>query len=127
MKRIGFTMLALAACLAGANCGGGGDSTTGVTTPPPGDPHEVVVSNDKFTPASMTVPTGTTVTWTWDACSGDLYGDQTCTDHQVGFDDGPTSALQSTGTYSRAFDKAGTYPYHCLVHGVAMSGSIVVQ
>lgn len=120
-------MLALAACLAGASCGGGADSTGITQQQGGGNPHEVIVSNDQFTPSTLTVPVGTTVNWTWDACSGDLYGTQTCTNHQVGFDDGPTSQLQSSGTFTRTFAAAGTYPYHCLVHGVAMSGTITVQ
>ena len=71
---------------------------------------------------------GTTVQWAWNSCSGGgVYGGQTCVTHDIVFDDGATSGGKSQGTYSRAFASAGTYPYHCSIHGTAMSGSIIVQ
>jgi plastocyanin len=45
----------------------------------------------------------------------------------VVFDDGVSSGLQDQGTYSRTFKAAGTYPYHCAVHGLAMAGSVTVN
>jgi plastocyanin len=45
----------------------------------------------------------------------------------VVFDDGVSSGLQDQGTYSRTFTAAGTYPYHCAVHGLAMAGSVTVN
>jgi plastocyanin len=80
-----------------------------------------------FTPGSKTVAVGTSVVWTWNTCSGDVYTGQTCVAHNVVFDDGATSGLMDQGTYARTFSVAGTYPYHCAVHGLAMSGSITVQ
>jgi plastocyanin len=44
----------------------------------------------------------------------------------VTFDDGPTSPNQATGGFSRVFDKAGTYPYHCVNHP-GMTGSVTVK
>jgi plastocyanin len=32
----------------------------------------------------------------------------------------------ATGTYIRTFSAAGTFPYHCTIHGVAMAGTVVV-
>ena len=43
------------------------------------------------------------------------------------FDDGPTSPIQSSGNFSRAFATAGTYTYHCKVHGAAMAGTVIVK
>jgi plastocyanin len=34
--------------------------------------------------------------------------------------------LGNGGVYMHTFATAGTYPYHCSVHGLAMSGSITV-
>jgi len=74
------------------------------------------------------VSVGANVTWNWDTCTGDGYGGSTCGSHSVQFDDGgPSSAIKSSGTFSRMFAAAGTYTYHCLVHGTAMSGTIVVH
>ena len=131
--RIGLSALALVACLAGASCGGGGDASTGPVTqnPPPEDGNGAVsVTNDAFTPSSVTIAAGKTVIFTWNSCSSDAssgYPTTTCVDHQVGFDDGTQSAVQNSGTFERTFAAAGTYPYHCLIHGVAMSGTIIVQ
>lgn len=127
------TILAVAAIFL-AGCGGGGGSTTAPNTttsnpPPAGTPNSVVVTNNVFTPESMSTTAGSTVTWTWDSCSGgDGYGyGQTCVAHEIVFDDGATSGQKSSGTYDRTFANAGTYPYHCKIHGASMSGSVVVK
>jgi len=124
MLKKGFTTVAIA-CLFG--CGGG--STSPVTqnnnnsTPPPGG---VAVTNNVFTPASQTVSVGSAVQWAWDTCTGDGYNGQACVAHNIVFDDGVSSGTQDHGTYSRTFTAAGTYPYHCAIHGIAMSGSVTV-
>jgi plastocyanin len=84
-----------------------------------GDSRVVTVGNNYFSPAAITVPRGTTVTWQWapDASS-----------HSVTFDDGESSAVRDAGSFSRTFDFTGTYTYYCTVHGRAvMSGAVEVQ
>jgi plastocyanin len=122
--------VALALISVGA-CGGSGGSTapnnqpTGNTTPPAGG---ISVTNNNFSPSAKSVVVGTDVKWAWNTCSGDSYsGGQTCVGHSVTFDDGVTSATQDQGTFNRTFAVAGTYNYHCAVHGAAMSGTITVQ
>ena len=119
------------------SCGGGGGG--GYSTAPPGNNNNnnntpptattsVSVKNNTFTPGDISVSSGVTVTWTWDSCTDDGYGGpQTCVDHNVTFDDGAVSPTKSSGVYTRSFATAGTYPYHCAVHGAAMSGRVVVQ
>jgi len=106
------------AILALAGCGGGGgsDSPTGPAT---GGTASVTVGNFFFSPASITVATGATVTWTW--ATGDTL-------HTVTFDDNaPGSSPQSSGTFQRTFATAGTYTYFCSIHGKnVMSGSVTV-
>lgn len=127
-----------AAMLAG--CGGSGSgyrtppttpspptTTPGVGTPPSGD--VVILGDASFSPASLTVSAGTTVTWQW-TCSSDGYGSTSgCVTHTVTFDDGSNiaSAPQDSGTFNRTFTTAGTYKYHCAIHGAAMSGVVVVK
>jgi plastocyanin len=136
--RFTIALLAVAAAFPAA-CGGGGGSNS-VTTPnqpstplTPASPNDVLVENNSFNPATLTVAAGTTVKWTWATCTGgnDPYSGgtgQTCVDHSVTWDDGSSaSATQSAGTYQRAFATAGTYKYHCIVHGTSMSGTVVVQ
>jgi len=124
--------------IAAAGCGGsstapssGGNNNTGNNPPPTNNPpstsSSITVSNNFFDPSSTTVAVGTKVTWTWNACSGDGYGGQTCTSHNIVFDDGASAPSQQEGSWSRTFNTAGTYKYHCTVHGSAMSGTVVVQ
>lgn len=132
----------LSICLAtAAACGGGGGGggTTGPTNTNPGGTtnpgggvtNTVNVGADQtFNPATVTVPAGTTVTWQWPSTCSDGYGGYyTCPTHSVVFDDGSNiqSPTQSTGTFTRTFSAAGTYKYHCAIHGSSMSGQVVVQ
>ncbi len=126
-------VLVVALIAAVSGCGGGGATNVPPNTPPPpppGTPNSVVITNNVFSPGVLTVSTGATVTWTWDSCTGVAgYGaGQTCISHNVTFDQGTSnSGDQSSGTFTRAFAAAGTYPYHCTIHGVGMSGKVVVQ
>ncbi len=105
------------ALLVAASCGDGSTSGPDNNNQNPG-PNEVRVGNNFFNPSPRTVTAGTTVTWTWNAGS---------VQHNVTFTGGPSSATQSSGTFTRTFTTAGTFNYLCTVHGAAMSGSIVVQ
>ena len=134
--RSAVMLLALAALGCGGGGGGGGAPSgpsgggTQTPPPPPGPPNSVVITNNSFTPADLNVARNATVTWTWDSCSGgDGYGvGQTCVSHSVVFDDGATgSGAQSSGAFSRTFAAAGTYQYHCSLHGSSMSGRVIVQ
>jgi plastocyanin len=124
-----FVVLAVAG-LYGCGGGYGGDSTAppnqNTNTPPP--VGGISVDNNSYSPSAKTVPVGTTVQWAWNSCTGDpYYGGTTCTAHSVTFDDGTGSPTQDHGTFSKGFNAAGTFNYHCSVHGAAMAGSITVQ
>jgi plastocyanin len=118
-----------------SSCGGGTSgypTGSGAQNPPPGaqppaTTTAITVENNRFDPSATSVATGTMVTWTWDACRDDGYGGTVCTAHDVTFDGGGGSSTQSTGTYSRQFNNAGTFNYRCTVHGTAMSGQIIVR
>lgn len=114
-------LLALSLVLAVAGACGGGGTTYPTQTPPqttpPSTSNAVSVGDNFFNPSATTVSANTTVTWTWNGKNP----------HTVSFDDGVTSAEQSTGTYSRTFTTAGTYKYHCKVHGQSMAGTITVK
>lgn len=119
-----FLMVALASCGGagmdritgggggGMGNGGGGGGGAG------GGSNEVTVRDNSYNPSSIIVSKGTVVTWNWAAGS---------TNHSVTFDDGVTSATVASGSYSRTFAATGTFPYHCLVHGLSMSGSVTVR
>jgi plastocyanin len=109
--------LALAALLAA--CGDGyGSSNSGITgTTTSSTSNAVRVADNSFTPSATTVAPGTTVTWTWAGAR----------EHNVTFDDGTASATQTSGTFQRTFSAAGTFSYHCTIHGTAMSGVVTVR
>ncbi len=140
MKRV-RAIISLSICVAAASCGGAGAGnsyTTGPGTQPGGGSNgsptatnQITITDaNSFNPGVVTVPAGTTVTWTWSSCSADGYGGYSaCTSHNVTFDDGSniSSATQNSGTFSRTFAAAGTYKYHCSIHGAAMSGEVDVK
>ncbi|HSQ29340.1 MAG TPA: plastocyanin/azurin family copper-binding protein [Gemmatimonadaceae bacterium] len=130
--------LVLAACGGGSggyNVGPGGNNGGNNSGGNTGgnNPNVVAVTGAlTFNPSTLTVPTGTTVTWKWDACTdtGGYGGSGTCVSHNITFDDGSglTSGTQSSGTFARTFNSVGTYKYHCSIHGAdVMSGQVVVQ
>jgi len=80
---------------------------------------DVTIDNFSFTPASVTVTVGTTVTWT----------NKDDVPHTVVSDDKTTfrsKALDTDEKYSYTFTKAGKYDYFCSVHP-RMTGEIVVK
>jgi plastocyanin len=99
----------LAALVAAAACSD--DNGDGGSGPEP--EGDVIVEDNDFEPSNLEVAPGATVVWAWAPGS---------TVHNVTFDDGEASDDQSSGTYQRSFETAGTFPYHCTFHGTATSG-----
>jgi plastocyanin len=75
----------------------------------------VHVRDDSFGPQVQTVAAGTTVEWRWAGASP----------HDVTFD-GFASPVQTSGTYSHSFTRAGAYAYRCTLHE-HMLGEVVVH
>lgn len=78
----------------------------------------VTISGFAFSPQTLTVAKGTTVTWTNNDSST----------HSVTSDTGVwDSGNLSTGkSFSFTFNQVGTFPYHCNIHS-SMTAKIVVQ
>lgn len=137
MQRLRFLSLgALAVVL--ASCGGsGGEVGTSPNTPSNNNPNgglsssnTVTVGSSTFSPGVVTIQAGNSVTWKWDSCTDGGYGGYaSCVSHNVTFDDGSNiaSVVQDSGSFSRSFSTPGTYNYHCVIHGSAMSGQVVVK
>ncbi len=79
---------------------------------------EIKIDNFSFGPQTVTVPVGTTVTWT----------NHDDIPHTVVSTDGvfKSKVRDTDEKFSYTFTKAGTYPYFCSVHP-KMTGQIVVQ
>jgi plastocyanin len=100
------------------------------TASDPGAPAPVQIQlrndggNNRFEPANVTVPLGTTVTWSW--VGG--FHDVTPTGDPVFIGSGP--AVPPPNSYSHTFNSPGTFLYFCSVHGTAgtgMHGTIEVR
>jgi plastocyanin len=77
-----------------------------------------------FSPSSVTVAPGETVTWVW---AGVFHS--STSDSQSGAEVWD-SGIISTGQFSHTFTTPGTYPYYCSLHsmpgGTAMNGTVQV-
>jgi len=118
---VATVLLSLAAC-GGVTSpdGGGGDPVGQVTV---GDILFRSAHNGTQNPAVDTIVAGSSVTWTWNGGS-----------HSIQSTGLPPEVFRNSvvlvganATYSVTFRTPGTYPYQCMVHGSAMTGSIVVQ
>ena len=81
---------------------------------------EVKVDNFSFSPATLTVAAGTTVTWT---NRDDIPHTVVSTDDPKVF---KSKVLDTDEKFTFTFSKAGTYPYFCSVHP-KMTGTVVVK
>jgi plastocyanin len=100
--------LALGIALVGAACSSNGGQSA---------PNSVSMVDYSFSPGSMTVASGTTVTWK----NGGTQ-DHTVTADDASFDSGHVAV---GSTFTRTFSAAGTFTYHCTIHH-QMTGTIIV-
>jgi plastocyanin len=94
------------------------DSGSAAAPEAPQGANAVNISNFAFAPATLTVPAGTTVTWT----------NKDEEPHTVVSSDGSTfhsPGMGTDATYSFTFPDAGTFDYVCSIHPM-MHGTVVV-
>ena len=80
--------------------------------------NEVFIKDMAFTPASLTVSTGTTIKWT----NKDGVAHTVTSDVAGQFDSG---SISTNGVYSHTFSTVGTFNYHCTPHP-SMKAKIIV-
>ena len=83
----------------------------------PAAARDVAIDNFSFTPASLSVPAGTTVRWT---NHDDIPHTIVCEDRTF-----KSPVLDTDGVFSRQFTSAGIVKYFCSIHP-RMTGSVVV-
>jgi amicyanin len=87
-------------------------------TPPPAETTDVTIAGFSFQPAEITVPVGSTVTWT----------NQDSVIHTVTARDGTFDSgnLSHNETFSHTFQESGTFEYYCTIH-TYMEGKVIVE
>jgi manganese oxidase len=99
-------------------------NTTNPVTPPSTGNNTVSMVNTAFSPASLTVAAGTTVTWTNNDAMTHTVTSGTPSAPDGTFD----SCNMGTGaTFHYTFATKGTYQYFCRVHAATMKATVVVQ
>jgi plastocyanin len=81
----------------------------------------VAIRDFAFVPAEIRVRRGTRVTWV--NCERDAIDPHTSTSNAGLWESG---LLDPGGAYSRTFDEAGQFPYHCIPHPF-MQATVVVE
>jgi len=112
-RRFGRSAFAVFALVLMSACGDDG---------PSGSSSAVAITDNAFTPSSLRVKAGTTVTWEWKGQN---------THSVVGtFDGQDFNSGDHTGgnfTASHEFATVGTYQYVCGFHGGSMPGTVIVE
>lgn len=133
--------LALVAGSLLAACSSNSTTTTGPSTSgnvpantfQVGDPTasnpNVFISNNAANPTSLTVPVGTTVTWTWP--SGVFGHNVIPTPSSGNMPSGSGNPQDGPATYTFTYNTAGTFGFYCTLHGTpqggGMAGQVIVQ
>ena len=94
---------------------------TGNPTPPSTNTAVTIsMFNMQFLPDSKTVANGTVITWK----NADNYPHTVTSDDGFSFSSG---SINSLGQFIYTATRAGTFKYHCTIHGTAMSGTLIVN
>lgn len=115
MKRVLILITGLALGLAACGADDGGSPTTAGGG---GAEERVEIVDFAFSPDTLTVPVGTTVTWeNSDSVSHTATSDDEAWD---------SDTMASGSEFSFTLDEVGTFSYFCKIHP-SMTGSIVVE
>lgn len=82
-------------------------------------PVPISIANFSFTPSTVTIARGCSVAWTQTSTTK-----HTSTSDTVLWDSGQLSQGQ---IFTRQFNTAGTFTYHCSFHPGTMAGTVIVN
>jgi len=128
---IGIVIAVVVLALVGYFAMKGNYSGSGVTTTPTtiqnnpqsqgggaGQTNTISIKNFAFSPSTLNIGVGDTVTWT----------NEDSASHKLASDSGTeisSNSINNRESYQHKFTTAGTYDYHCSIHP-SMKGKIVV-
>ena len=115
-----FIMLSLVTLV---GCSGASGATSSTISTQSGTGNSVDINGSSFSPVTLNIKVGTTVTWT----------NKVSETRQIASDNYIFTSLplEKGKTYSYTFDKAGTYKYHCTkvasISETIYSGTVIVE
>jgi len=95
------------------------ENTNSMDNNPSPENYNIAIDNFKFSPATMTIEAGESVTWT----------NKDSVRHTITSDLGnelDSSMINNGESYTHIFNTPGTYQYHCTPHP-SMKGTIIVK
>ena len=90
----------------------------------------VAVRDFSYTPGTVTIQVGDSVTWTNQGGTHNVLADDRsfrCANGCDGAAGGNGDPSFAAWTATRTFTQAGTFGYHCEFHGTVMSGTVIVE
>ena len=99
---------------------GCGSNNKATNSPTPQPSHLVTISNFTYSPSTINVSVGDTVTWRNNDSAPHTVTSDTGTELQ-------SSSIAQGGTYQHIFATAGSYSYHCTIHSTMPHASVAVQ
>lgn len=117
---VSFSMIGCSSSASGPGDDGNGNGNGGGEPAP----NEVQMASQSFTPSSIEVEVGTTVTWVNESSVVHTVTSGTNGEHDGEFDSGNVGPGEE---YSYQFDEVGEYPYYCIPHvNNGMTGTVTV-
>ena len=115
------TVMVIFACMAAGCSSSPPPATPATPSAAAGGGNTITIKNFAFTPQTLTVKTGTVVTW--------VNNDGVT--HTIASDAGSPGAFSSDplspgASSTFTFSQPGTYSYHCSIHP-SMTGTVIVQ
>ncbi len=112
-----LTLIIISSAVLIYSCSKSGNSNT--TTPPPAGSTTVSIQGFAFSPDTVKIKAGGSVTWT-----NKDSAPHTATDLNGVFNSGN---LATNATYMFTFPTVGTFTYHCLIHSMMKTGVVIVS
>jgi plastocyanin len=122
MKKIIALTIVLTSTVFLGGCGLTQSTTTPTATPTTvqsttqAESNTITIQNFAFSPATLTVKKGTTITWT----------NQDSAPHQIKSNSFNSPKLATGQSFSFVFNDIGSFDYSCSIHP-SMTGKIIVQ